>query len=181
MSLTRKMLKAMGIEDDKIDQIIEAHTETTDALKRERDQYKADAETLPSVREELEKLKAKPGDGFKAKYEAEHEAFEAYKTEVETAKAKAEKEALYRAVLQEAGVDSKRMDSIIRVADIDGMEVKEGALADRDSILEAAKKEWADFIPQTSTKPATVQTPPPGSGGENEPHSLVEALRQKYK
>ena len=28
MALTRKMLKAMGIEDDKIDQIIEAHSET---------------------------------------------------------------------------------------------------------------------------------------------------------
>ena len=33
MALTRKMLKAMGIEDDKIDQIIEAHTETVDGLK----------------------------------------------------------------------------------------------------------------------------------------------------
>ena len=43
MALTRKMLKAMGIEDEKIDQIIEAHTETVDALKVERDQYKEDA------------------------------------------------------------------------------------------------------------------------------------------
>ena len=40
MSLTRKMLKAMGIEDEKIDQIIEAYTETVDALKEQRDQYK---------------------------------------------------------------------------------------------------------------------------------------------
>ena len=40
MSLTRKMLKAMGIEDEKIDQIIEAHTETVDALKEQRDGYK---------------------------------------------------------------------------------------------------------------------------------------------
>ena len=33
MALTRKFLKAMGIEDDKIDQIIDAHTETVTALK----------------------------------------------------------------------------------------------------------------------------------------------------
>ena len=43
MALTRKMLKAMGIEDEKIDQIIEAHTETTDPLTRERDVYSLDA------------------------------------------------------------------------------------------------------------------------------------------
>ena len=33
--LTRKMLKAMNIEDEKIEQIIEAHTETVDALKHD--------------------------------------------------------------------------------------------------------------------------------------------------
>ena len=32
MSLTRKMLKAMGIEEDKIEQIIEAHTETVSLM-----------------------------------------------------------------------------------------------------------------------------------------------------
>ena len=35
MSLTRKMLRAMGIEDDKADQIIDAHAETVDALKQQ--------------------------------------------------------------------------------------------------------------------------------------------------
>ena len=33
MSLTRRFLKAMGIEDEKVDQIIEAHSGTVDALK----------------------------------------------------------------------------------------------------------------------------------------------------
>lgn len=33
MALTRKFLAAMGIEADKIDSIIDAHTETVDALK----------------------------------------------------------------------------------------------------------------------------------------------------
>ena len=38
------MLKAMSIEDDKIEQIIEAHTETVDALKQERDKALTEAE-----------------------------------------------------------------------------------------------------------------------------------------
>ncbi len=33
MALTRKFLKALEIEGDKADQIIEAHTETLDGLK----------------------------------------------------------------------------------------------------------------------------------------------------
>ena len=49
MSLTRKMLKAMGIEEDKIEQIIEAHTDVTDSLKADRDKYKEDAENLLKV------------------------------------------------------------------------------------------------------------------------------------
>ena len=46
MAFTRKFLSALGIEADKVDQIIDAHTEVTDALKSERDKYKADAEKL---------------------------------------------------------------------------------------------------------------------------------------
>ena len=35
MALTRKFLAAFGIEADKVDQIIEAHVETVDGLKKE--------------------------------------------------------------------------------------------------------------------------------------------------
>ena len=39
MSLTRKFLSAMGIEEDKIEQIIDAHTDTVNALKEARDGF----------------------------------------------------------------------------------------------------------------------------------------------
>ena len=63
MAFTRKMLKAMGIEDEKIDQIIDAHSETVDALKADRDAYKEDAAKLAAVQKELDELKAKGDDG----------------------------------------------------------------------------------------------------------------------
>jgi hypothetical protein len=43
MALTRKFLAAMGIEAEKVDEIIAAHTETVNALKEERDTAKAQA------------------------------------------------------------------------------------------------------------------------------------------
>ena len=63
MALTRKFLTALGVDADKIDEIITAHTDTVEALKEERDKYKADAELLPNVQEELalRKHKKKPG------------------------------------------------------------------------------------------------------------------------
>ena len=42
MALTRKFLSALGIEEAKIDEIISAHADTVNALKEQRDSYKAD-------------------------------------------------------------------------------------------------------------------------------------------
>ena len=58
MALTRKLLKGMALTDEQVDTIIEAHTETTDGLKNQLSQYKADAEKLPGVQKELDDLKA---------------------------------------------------------------------------------------------------------------------------
>ena len=44
MALSRRFLAALGIESDKVEEIITAHAETVDALKAERDEFKADAE-----------------------------------------------------------------------------------------------------------------------------------------
>ena len=72
----------MGIEEEKIDQIIEAHTETVDALKESRDTYKADAEKLPNVQKELDELRAKSNDGWKEKHDKVKKDFEDYKNEI---------------------------------------------------------------------------------------------------
>ncbi len=83
MALTRKFLAALGIEDAKVDEIIQAHTDTVNGLKEEIEKYKGDAEKLPGVKQELDALKAdreKEGkDPFKVKYEAIKEEFDKYK------------------------------------------------------------------------------------------------------
>ena len=44
MALTRKLLKGMGLTDEQVDTIIEAHTDTVDGLKDQISTYKADAD-----------------------------------------------------------------------------------------------------------------------------------------
>ena len=62
MALTRRALKAMGIEDEKIDEIISMHTDTVDGLKDQVKTYEADAKKLPTVQKELDELKAELPD-----------------------------------------------------------------------------------------------------------------------
>ena len=54
MALTRKLLKGMGLTDEQVDTIIEAHTDTVDGLKADVSKYKSDAEKLPGVQKQLD-------------------------------------------------------------------------------------------------------------------------------
>ena len=164
MALTRKMLKGMGIEEEKIDLIIDAHTESVDAIKEERDNYKVDADKLANVQKELDELKTNGGD-WQKKYEKEHSDFEAYKADITKKETKTAKEAAFRALLKESGVSEKRIDAIVKISDIDGLELDEGGkIKDYDAKSEQIKTEYADFIETSTTKGANTATPPGGSG-----------------
>ena len=175
MSLTRKMLKAMGIEEEKIDQIIDAHTEVTDALKADRDKYKEAAEKVPGLERDLKEARdaadAAASDAYKEKYESEKQAFADYKKGVEAEQTKAKKTAAFKDLLKKAGVSEKRIDAVVRVTTMDDIELdKDGNIKDADKREQAIKEEWSDFIVKTSEEGAGTETPPSGAGagGGNE-------------
>ena len=174
MALTRKFLKAMGIEEEKIDQIIEAHAETTDALKAERDEYKADADKLADVQKELNKAKdtiAKQGDGEvvpKSDYDKIKKEYDDYKAGIDAEKTHNAKETAYRNLLKAAGVSEKRISAVVKVTDIDGIELdKDGNIKDADERTTNIKTEWADFIETTTTHGAKTANPPANNGKGN--------------
>ena len=172
MSLTRKMLKAMGIEDEKIEQIISEHVEAIDALKKERDSYKEDAEKLPDVQKKLdaanEAVKEAGSDKYKLKYDALKEEYDKYKSDIEKKTTHTAKEVAYREILKAAGVSDKRIDSVIRVSDVDGIELDaDGKVKDADKLTDSVKSEWADFIVTEHVTGAQTSNPP-ASGGEQD-------------
>lgn len=180
MALTRKMLKAMGIEEEKIDQIIEAHAETVDALKTERDTYKVEAEKVPGLQKKADEAAAQNSDSWKLKYDAMKGEFETYKTEQEAKATKASKTEAYKKLLKDAKVSEKRLESVLRVSSdkIEGLEIDEqGQVKDADKITETIKTEWADFITTTETKGAGTSTPPEGSGA-GEPNYEGMSMRE---
>lgn len=132
MALTRRALKAMGIEEEKIDEIISMHTDTVDGLKADISRYKADAEKLPGVQKQLDELKAAGDDGYKEKYEKEHSAFETYKADVTAKEAKAAKEKAVRAYFEGKNITGANLELAMRgcgeemaAIELDGDKIKD--------------------------------------------------------
>lgn len=158
MALTRKMLKAMGIEEEKIDQIVEAHTETVEALKNEREELKQKAGDFEKVQKELDELKsaAQSGEDWKGK-------FEKLSAEVESGKKLTAATEAYKKLLKGNGIDERLIDTITR-ADrdiISKLELdKGGEIIGADKHSEEIKSKWNGFIPKEIEIKAYPATPP---------------------
>ena len=165
MALTRKMLKGMGLTEEQVDSIIDAHTETVDGLKEQVETYKADAEKLPGITKERDDLRASQGtDEWKTKYEKEHADFDAYKAEISKKETRAQKDGIFRKFLREnVGISEKRIDAIMRVTDLDAVELDGDKIKDAEKRAGDLKTEWADFV-ETTTETGTNPATPPGGG-----------------
>ena len=166
MALTRKLLKGMGLTEEQMDTIIEAHTDTEDELKSDLARYKADAEKLPGVQAELENLKAKGDDGWKDKHDKVKKEFDDYKREQLQKETKSAKETAYRELLKSAGISEKRIDSVLKVTDLSAVELLEdGKIKNADDLKKSIKEEWADLVVTTKQKGADTKDPPANNGG----------------
>lgn len=182
MALTRRMLKAMSIDDEKIDQIIDAHTETIDEIKNERDQYKAEAEKLPDIQRKLDKALADASDldtdAWKIKYDELKTEYDDFKSAQVAKELKASKETAYKLLLKDAGISEKRIDSVLKVSDLDAVTLSDdGKIVNADKLIESIKSEWSDFITSTSEHGADTAAPPSNTGVSTfESMSLAEKM-----
>ena len=179
MALTRKLLKGMGLTEEQVDTIIEAHTDTVDGLKADIDKYKGDAAKLPGVQKELDDLKAAGDGGYKEKYEKEHKAFEDFKTAQTAKETRQAKETAYRELLKAAGVSEKRIPAILKVTDLNGIEMDGDKIKDADKHTKTVKTEWAEFVESSNTTGASTTTPPANNQTPAAPKNIAEALRAK--
>ena len=189
MALTRKMLSAMGIDDEKQDEIINAHIEVVNALKEERDNYKMESQKAEKLQKEVEELQESMKNGerspYKVKYEAKVEEydnlkkeFDDYKNDISAKELKSKKSSAYRDLLKEAGISEKRLNSIVRVTDLDKVELDdEGKIKDSEELAKNIKNEWSDFIVTESTHGANVSNPPSNTGGGKKSKDEIMAIK----
>ena len=166
MSLTRRALKAMGIDEEKIDEIISMHSETVDGLKADVAKYKADAEALPEVQKQLEKaqadLEAGKKDSWKVKYEAIKEEFEGYKTEQTKKESHAAKEKAARAYYESKGITGKSLEIAMRGSsqEIDALEMDGAKIKDAKALDDLVAGTFSGLVSTTETRGAQTSNPP---------------------
>ena len=169
MALTAKMLKGLGLTDEQRESILEAHAETVNEIKAERDRLKLDAEKLESVQKELENLKAIGDGGYKEKYEKEHKAFEDYKADVTAKESKAAKEKAVRAYFESKNITGANLDLAMRgcgeemaALEMDGEKIKDTKIL--DALVDGTYK---GLVSTTQTKGANPANPPANPPAKN--------------
>lgn len=160
MALTRSMLKGMSLTEEQVGAIIDAHQETVQALKGERDKYKADAEKLPDVQKELDSYKN--GKDWKAEFDKEHQAFEDFKADAARKATLASKQAAFRKLLKAENIPDKFHDRIVKMTDFDNMELDGDNLKDEAKQREGIKTEWGEYVATTNSQGTKPETPPSG-------------------
>lgn len=183
MALTRKSLKAMGLTDEQVDSIVEMHTETVDGLKEKLKTAEEKAEKLDGVQKELDGLKAKGGDDYKAKYEAEKKAFADYKADQTAKETKAAKEKAARAYFEAKNITGNNLAIALRGAkdEISGIELDDkGGIKDSKALDALVDGEFASLVVKSSARGAATATPP-GSKSSGAPMTRAEVYAKDDK
>ena len=169
----------MGLESEKIDQIIEMHTETVTALKEqietlksETGDSKATKDELAKVQKELDELKKqaetnkKDSDAKATEFEKLKKEYDDYKTEQESKAVKATKEKALRELLKDMKMSDKGVAQVVKWMGVDNVEVDEdGKLKSAADLRKSIKEDWGDYIQTTEEKGANTPTPPANNGG----------------
>ena len=147
-----------SIVDDVKDQL--------DAAKADAAKYKAEADKLPGVQQELDGLKN--GEDYKAKYEKEHADFEGYKKQVADGEELAKKKAAYRKLLVDEHINEKRLDAVIRLTDFASIKLdKDGNLQDVETLKKSIGEDWGEYKVTTQKRGASVPNPPDGGKADD--------------
>ena len=162
MALTRKLLKGMGLTDEQVDTIIEAHTDTVDGLKEQVKTYREAAEKLPNVQKELDDLKAAGDGGFKEKFEKEHSDFENFKKTIQEKETKAAKESAAKAFFESKGITGNSLEIAMRgsSAEIAALELDGEKIKDYSALDALVNGTFKALVSTTTTKGANIPNPP---------------------
>lgn len=178
MALTRKLLKGMGLTDEQVDTIIEAHTETVDGLKA----YKTDAEKLKDVQKELDDLRAKGDDGWKDKHDKVKKEFDDYKNAQTAKETRAAKEKAVRAYYEGKNITGKSLDIAMKGStdEINAVELDDkGAIKDYTALDALVGGTFAGLVSTTSTVGVKTSNPAANTGGTYKSKTEIMAITDR--
>ena len=147
MSLTRKLLKELELDNNTIEQIISAHVETVDALKQEA------AETAAQLTAAQENAAALQAD------------YDAYRSQTETEKRLAARHQALTAALTEAGANPQALPLLLDAITLPEEAWQENKLSNPEEALYPWRTKYAALFQVKRPLPVSKVRPPIHSGG----------------
>ena len=187
MSITKKMLKGMGLNEEQIDTVLEAHDEQVEGLKDQLKEAQTQAEKVSNLESQLQtaqaELQAAKQDGWKDKHDSLQAEFEQYKAEIAAKEAQAAKEKAARDWYESKGVAGKALSVAMRGsgAEIAALELDEaGKIKDSSALDALIQGDFAGLVRNTETQGAQTAHPPAGQSGGEQPSSRGAELYAAY-
>ena len=149
-----------------------------------KDRYNAKLDEITQLEQDkaaAEDSATKAGT-WEKKYNSLKEQFDTFKADTDAKAKLADVKAAYRKLLNDAGIDPKRHDTIIKATVFDGMKLGEdGKLEKADDLKKSIETEWADFKVTTRTKGAEVDNPPKNEDGNGANPRAAEIARKFHE
>lgn len=174
MSLSRSMLKGMGLTDEQVDAIIEEHASAKDNLK-------VKIKSLEEQLKDSEEIRNKYNDladdvkrnNWKDKFDNLSKEFKEYKEEIENSRIQETKKEAYKNLLIKNGISEKQLSAILEVTKYDDIEIDEnGDLKDAKELENQIKDKWGGFIVKTHVEGLNTENPPTNLGGASKEEIL---------
>lgn len=191
MAFTRKFLAALGLESDKIDEIIAAHAEVVEALKTQNAEGKDAAAQLAKVNAELEAVKkslevaeqkladAEKAD-YKGKFETEKAAREKLESDIAAKETAAKKEAALTAAAKKAKYSDDAISMILDSKQDYASRVEfgeDGKPTNIEDILGAIATDRPALTPKVTESHHTPATPPANTGAKKPTKDEIMAIK----
>lgn len=177
MALTRKLLKGMGLTEEQIDSIIDAHTDTLEGLQSKVKSLEADDAKLKDVQKELNDLKG--GKDWKAEHDKVKKELDDYRAEQQGKELTAKKRAAYKALLEKEKIDPDLIETVLKAdrEKIQSIELDGDAVKDESKLTEGIKADWGKFVTTTVKKGVNNAKPPKSEGGGTMTKDEIMAIK----
>lgn len=186
MSITRKLLKGMGLSDEQQETIIEAHTSTISEIRDERDRYKADADKLPEIQKQLDDTKAaleavqngkSDYETLKADYTTLQAEYQAFRDSVEKERLEATAREKFTELLKDMKISDAGISKILKWQGVRDVELDEtGKIKEPAKLRKSIKEDWPEYIPVYSEEGTLTPTPPTSIGGTRMTLEQIDAI-----
>ena len=194
MAFTRKFLAALGVESEKVDEIISAHNEVLEHFKNENSELKDKAKRYDEMKIELDNIKVQLKE-TNEKLQAAATERDDYKTKHDTIKSEKEKLEADIAGKETAAKKDKALSDMLKAENYSDEAVKliinkggyrdkieldkEGKAKNIDNVFNDIKSDFAMFTPQKSKNESSPQKPPANSGNGKPAKTKEEILSIK--